>query len=196
MKHKPENRLRAKEWEVVSLPAHSDAVRLVKAWHYSKGASNTSTYRHGLYPVGVAWGEPVGVTLWIPPTRTAAESVAGEDWKGVLVLSRLVVAPDMPTNAASFLLGASMRLIDRERWPTLLTYADTRLGHTGAIYKATNWECLGVTVGADNWVDGEGRLVARKRGPTTFNKQQMLDKGYEQLVSMPKIKYIHRTGGK
>jgi hypothetical protein len=61
-----------------------------------------------------------------------------------LQLARLVVVPDAPKNAASFLLRHSMNLIDRERWPVLLTYADTGEGHTGAIYEATGWRFDGL----------------------------------------------------
>lgn len=68
-----------------------------------------------------------------------------QDWKKVLLLSRLVVTPNAPRNSCSFLLAGSMRLIDRDRWPFLLTYADEWQGHTGAIYKAANWTYLGKT---------------------------------------------------
>lgn len=189
----PANGLRAQDWQVLSLPTHGDAARLVIAWHYSRTTANTSTYRHGLYPVAGAWGDPHGVALWIPPTRAAAESVAGEDWGGVLCLHRLAIEPGMPTNAASFLLGRSMRLIDRERWPVLLTYADTALGHTGAIYKATNWECLGETAAGDTWIDEHGRQRGRKRGGSTLLAEEMEAQGFTRRAAAPKVKFVHRA---
>lgn len=140
------NHLRRADWTVAPTE-HRTAVRLVETWHYSKSAPNTSVARHGLYRRSDAalTGDPYGVAMWMPPTRAAGESIAGEHWRNVLNLSRLAVAPDLPTNAASYLLGASMRLIDRTRWPVLVTYADTALGHTGAIYLATNWTRQGET---------------------------------------------------
>lgn len=95
-------------------------------------------------------------------------------------------------NAASFLLGRSMRLIDRARWPVLLTYADTAHGHTGAIYLATNWECLGETKAGDTWVDPDGRQVGRKRGAFSYTRADAERMGWRRMPSMPKIKFVHR----
>ena len=115
----------------------AEAQAMVKAHHYSKGGSNTRTYSHGLYER--ATGQLVGCSWWIPPTRSAAEAWAGCHWQGVLALSRLVILPGVSSNACSFLLSKSVRLIDRRRWHTLVTYADDWRGHTGAIYRAAGW---------------------------------------------------------
>lgn len=129
----------------------------------------------------------------MPPTRRAAESVAGAGWQGVLCLSRLVILPDEPTNAATLLLGASMRLVAADtRWHTLLTYADTRQGHTGAIYRATNWHYLGLQPGSSSWVDpGTGRQVARK-ATHSRTVDEMLAAGYQRIPPSPKHKFVFR----
>lgn len=185
--------LRAVDWLVLPIPEHAEAIDCFRRWHYARGGPNTSTYRHGLYRAD-DWpfaAEPHGAALWIPPTRRAAESVAGDDWQGVLVLSRLAVHPDLPTNAASFLLGRSMRAIDRKRWPVLLTYADTALGHTGAIYRATNWTCLGETAAGDTWTAADGTQRGRKRGGRTVTADAMLAAGFTRRATAPKIKFVH-----
>lgn len=136
----------------------------------------------------------VGVALWLPPTRVAAESVDKDNPRGVLALSRLCIEEAMPTNSASFLLGRSMKMIDRTIWPTLLTYADTREGHTGAIYRATNWTCLGEVRGWPAWrhtITGEMR--GKKRGPRNLTSAEMVEAGFERLPTMPKIKFVHRA---
>jgi hypothetical protein len=110
----------------------------------------------------------------------------------VLALSRLAVAEGMPTNSASFLLGRSMRMLDRSVWPTLLTYADTRQGHTGAIYKATNWICLGEVPGYPAWKHRlTGKIRGKKRGPRNLTVAEMEAEGFEKLSAVPKIKYVH-----
>jgi hypothetical protein len=185
--------LRKADWEVRPIDSHGVAARVIRAWHYSGSVTNTSTYRHGLYPAGVLLsGDPHGVALWIPPTRAAAETLTDE-WQGVLSLSRLVVDPMISTNGASFLLGRSMRLIDRDRWPVLVTYADTALGHTGAIYRATNWTEVGPVPAGDTWVDASGRQCGRKRGPRTFSVAEMRARGLTRKPAMPKIKFVHRV---
>lgn len=167
----------------------SVARSLVQKYHYSRGGSNTATFRHGLYLktdpencLGVAW--------WIPPTRTCAESVCGEEWKTCLSLTRLVIVPGMPTNSASFLLGRSIRIIQNDsRWKHLVTYADEGQGHRGQIYRATNWTYVGAMKGDPTYVDQDGMHVSRKAGPVTRTNQQMLDLGYRNVGRTKKHKF-------
>jgi len=185
--------LRSVDWEVRTIPEHGEVQRLVRAWHYAQGVPNTSTYRHGLYRAGVILhGDAHGATLWIPPTRSAAVALVGEDHcEGVLACSRLVVDPELPTNGASFLLGRSMRLIDRDRWPVFVTYADTAQGHTGAIYRATNWTCDGPVAAGDTWTNDHGQQRGRKRGGTTMTVDEMRAAGYTRSPALPKIRFYH-----
>lgn len=184
--------LRAAEWEVLAIPQHSEAAGFLRDVHYGKGAPNTSTYRHGLYVAGFFRGDLLGVALWIPPTKAAAKTVDTQ-WQGVLSLSRFAIAEGVPTNGASFLLGASMRAVDRRRWPTLLTYADTGEGHTGTIYEATNWERVGVVPAGDTWLAPDGRIMGRKRGGHTYTAAEMVAAGFVRRPSMPKVKFVHRS---
>jgi len=154
--------LRARDFSVSPV-----AFRIARAFivdhHYARGAANTACESHGLFQSGVL----VGAALWMPPTRVCAESVAGDDWKTCLSLSRLAVAPGIPKNAASFLVGRSIRLIrSGRRWTHLVTFADQSQGHTGAIYRATNWRYEGVTKPSPRWVDANGRQVSRKATKT------------------------------
>ena len=182
-------RLKAKEWEVQTIGMER-ASELVREFHYSGGGSNTAVYRHGLFPAGCFMdAHCVGVASWIPPTPDAARATYPENWQGVLSLSRLAIGP-APKNAASFLLGRSMQLIDRERWPCLVTYADTWRGHTGAIYRATNWQYVGLTKPQRTYVVN-GRIVARKAGPRTRTHAEMLALGAECIGSFAKHKFVH-----
>lgn len=184
------NDLHRSNWTVQVLTLQ-EAVDLMRRHHYSRSAANTATYRHGLFRRD-EWplGYPYGATLWIPPTRSAAEAISN-NWGGVLALSRLVCTPSAPRNSASFLLAASMRMIDRSRWPTLVTYADTRFGHTGAIYKATGWHCDGPVPAGDVWVNEAGEQRGRKRGPATLSSAQMRELGFTRAPAAPKIRYTH-----
>jgi hypothetical protein len=188
--------LRGAEWEVRPVP-RAEAAQLVKLFHYSGSCANTCVASHGLYrrDEGVL-GRPYGAAMWMPPLPPAGRAVVrgDEDWRGVLVLSRLVVAPEVPTNGASFLLGRSMKLLDRSRWPVLLTYADTRLGHTGAIYKATNWQAEGSVAAGDVWIGPDGEQGGRRRGPRCLSVGEMRAAGFERAPAAPKIRFVHREG--
>lgn len=188
-------KFRAAEWSVLSIPEHSEAVAFLRDRHYAKGASNTSTYRHGLYRTDLYpfRGDLLGVALWIPPTRAAAESIAGDGWRGVLALSRVACDDSVPRNGESFLVGGSMRAINRKRWPILLTYADKGEGHRGTIYLATNWECLGEVEAGDTWVTPDGRMMGRKRGGHTYRHDEMEAAGLTRRPHAKKLKFVHRV---
>lgn len=183
-RHKPAHPLLAAEWRVANVSPQLGRA-LIARYHYARGASNTVTACHGLYRrsdnavMGVAW--------WIPPTRGAAGAFWA-DPEAVLSLSRLVVLPDAPTNAASFLLMRSAALLDG-RWKCLATWADTERGHTGRIYRAAGWEYLGLSVPTDVWVDADGRRVARKRGPSTRTRAEMTGLGHVFLGNYAKHRY-------
>jgi hypothetical protein len=165
------------------------AIKFIREHHYSKGASNTQTYGHGLFRKGNPW-ELIGVTIWLPPTRVACESVNRSDWKKVISLTRLAVHPDVPKNAASYLIAASIRMIKEDgRFVSLVNYADESQGHSGAIYRATNWTYVGRTGPYPKWVDSNGKQVAQK---STVNrvKSKMIELGHTNIGTFFKHKFV------
>lgn len=169
------------------------AQELVRRWHYSGGGSNTAVYTHGLFPRDWFWeSQCVGCAWWLPPTKTAAVSFSREKWRGVLSLSRLVVSPDVPNNAESFLIRHSMQQIDRNRWPVLVTYADSWQGHLGTIYKAAGWVECGKSKPQPRYRIN-GRMISRKIGPKTRSHSEMLALGVEYLGDFAAIRFMHES---
>lgn len=180
--------LRSEEWEV--RPAELKiAQELVRSHHYSKGGSNTACYVHGLF--NVQSGKLHGVAWWLPPTRVACESVNAQHWQRVISLTRMVMVPDTPKNACSFLLARSVRLIKQDRrFMSLVTYADESQGHSGGVYKASNWHYVGRTGPYPRWIDPQsGRQVAPK-ATRNRTKAQMEALGYEKQGPFFKHKYV------
>jgi hypothetical protein len=174
----------------VSSVAHADAVAFVEEHHYARGGSNTAVYTHGLFRrdkpmhcLGVAW--------WLPPTPDCGQCWWPDDRQAVLSLSRLVIAPGVPKNAAVYLMRHSVQLIRKraERWRCLITQADTWRGHTGHIYKVAGREDCGLGKPEDVWTDATGRMVSRKAGPKTRTRQQMKGLGYEFQGRFPKWRF-------
>ena len=181
-------KFRKADWIVKTVPLATCQV-LVAEHHYARGGSNTATYRHGLFRAD----EPetcLGVAWWIPPTKSAALATYPNDWRKVLALSRLVIVPGVPTNGASFLLSRSRKMIDRRKWPCLVTYADEWRGHTGAIYLADNWKPQGKTTPEAVFVL-DGRMVARKAGPVTRTRAEMEALGAVLVGRFAKNKFTH-----
>lgn len=185
--------LRASDYEVRPVPL-KDGRAFIVAHHYSKGCSNTAVYVHGLFRKDD--NVLLGVAQWLPPTRVAAESVNREQWKRVLSLTRLAVHPDVPTNGASFLMGRSIKMIKAEgKWVSLVTYADEFMGHSGQIYRATNWRYIGFMKGSPRWENKDGRQVARK-STVSRNNAQMRDLGYKMVGTFGKHKFVMHLCGK
>lgn len=87
--------------------------------------------------VGARCGEPVAAMMWKYPTSRALPSDGS--W---LELSRWCLTPAAGENAGSRMHRWSIRLI-REHLPdvtTLVSYSDPNHGHTGALYRACNWQ--------------------------------------------------------
>lgn len=193
VRHKPADGLRRADW-CVDVIALKQAREIIEDEHYARGASNTATFRHGLFrredwPLTV-----LGAALWQPPTRSAAEATFPEDWQVVLSLSRLAIRPEVPTNGASFLLSRSEKLIRQDgRWRCLVTYADEWQGHTGAIYRAAGWQYVGMTKPERTYVLGSV-MVARKAGPHTRTAAEMEALGAECVGSFAKHKFVKVIG--
>lgn len=180
--------LRKCDWMVDTIDL-GQARDLVQRLHYSRGGSNTATFRHGLfrheewplYVSGAAW--------WLPPTRDAAIASTDGAWQRVLTLSRFVLDPGVPRNGASFLLSRSVRLIRQSgKWDVLTTYADKWQGHLGTMYLASNWEYVGETRPERTYVL-DGRMISRKAGPNTRTHAEMLELGAECIGSFSRYKF-------
>lgn len=162
---------------------------LVEEHHYAGRGSNTAVYRHGLFSVDDD-RECLGVAWWLPTTKVAAQSVH-QDWRRVIALSRLVVVPGVPQNGASYLMARSIAIVRKTgRWSALVTWADEGQGHTGAIYRATNWEDRGPGSATDVWIDEGGRHVARKSASRTRTVAEMETLGYTRVGRSRKRKFV------
>lgn len=180
--------LKSDEWYVASTPL-KQAQEMVIAHHYSRGGSNTACYVHGLY--NVKTGRLHGIAWWLPPTRVACESVNKPEWKRVLSLTRLVLIPETPKNACSFLLSRSVKLIKRDRrFVSLVTYADESQGHRGHIYRAANWEYVGRTGPYPRWVDPLTDRQVSTKATVNRTKAQMEALGYVKQGPFYKHKYV------
>lgn len=170
----------------------STARFIVTKFHYSKGATNTRVYTHGLFKKGSDFfdSDCLGVAWWLPPTKNAAIATYPQgEWRKVLSLTRLAISPDAPKNGASFLLCKSIKLIDKNKWHCLVTYADTSQNHTGAIYKATNWEYMGETQPTPVFVNEKGLMMGRKRGGKNLTIKELDQQGFKSKGNFVKHKF-------
>jgi len=182
-----DDRLRKEDWIVKPIDLYT-ARNMIEQYHYAKSGSNTAVYTHGLFKKGDDFLESscLGVAWWLPPTKAAAIATYPEgEWQKVLSLSRLVIAPLVPKNACSFLLSRSIKLIDCKNWHCLVTYADTWQEHDGTIYKASNWEYMGLTAPSSVFIKNQ-KMMGRKRGGKNISKEKLIQNGFIEIGKFQK----------
>lgn len=112
---------------------------LCRAHHGYASAGRVAAYAFAVYEGGV----PVAAFAWQPPPPGCARAVCPEAPYAVLALSRMVAVPraERALRHISKPLRHQMRhMIDRGRWPVLVTFHDVGQGHTGHVYKCSGWE--------------------------------------------------------
>jgi hypothetical protein len=132
--------------------------KLCERFHGYGSAGKSATYAFAVWE----FGEPVAAFAWQPPPRGAAANVCSEEPSAVLALSRMVAVPKelRQLQHISKPLRRQMRtLIDRTRWPVLVTYSDEGQGHTGHVYKCSGWEKT-LRTKRPTYEDGDGRRVS------------------------------------
>jgi hypothetical protein len=137
----------------------SEVDALCKRFHGYGGAGGTSTYAFAVYEDGA----PVAAYAWQPPPPGAAKSVCPEQPGAVLSLSRMVATDRSmrKLNHVSKPLRRQMtHLIDRGRWPVLVTYHDEGQGHTGHVYKCSGWTLTRHGELRTFFVDAEGGRIS------------------------------------
>ena len=144
-------------------------------------------------------GELVGCCCFsIPASYTLCKGVCGDEFKRfVWELSRLVVTTKTK-NAASFLIGQSLRLLDDR---IVVSYADCNdhVGHVGYVYQATNWIYTGHGNAEPKWVNpNTGDIVSftRRHIDTKAEALGMDWRELEKVKQVGKHRYVTFTGTK
>ena len=106
-------------------------------------------YLHRKCPCSIAFGlfsegGLVGVIVFgKPASYTLCNAIAGEnESKNVIELNRLWVCDSMPKNTESWFISRSIKKCG---YDIIVSFADTREGHIGYVYQATNWLYTGMT---------------------------------------------------
>jgi hypothetical protein len=133
----------------------ADVDALCAAHHAYGGAGASATYAFGVYEED----RLVAAYAWQPPPAGAARAVNPHLPHGVLALSRMVAVPREERalkHISKPLLWQMKKGICRTRWPSLVTYSDEGLGHTGHVYRCSGWTPT-VRSRRPQFEDAEGR---------------------------------------
>jgi hypothetical protein len=148
---------RAPAYEIIEVVL-ADVAHLFDEHHAYKSTGKVCVYSWAV----VEDGAPVAAFLWQPPPPGAARSVAPTCPQGVLALSRMVAVPRERRRLKHIskpLRYQMQHLIDRTRWPVLVTYSDEGAGHNGYTYQCSGWKATVRNRARTQTVDG--RRVSR-----------------------------------
>lgn len=115
----------------------------IEAHHYSHSINGLKvTHCFGLYD----GDRMVGAMLYGGLAMANAWKKYGNSEADVLELRRLVLIDDTPRNSESFFIGHTLRWLRKNtEVKTIVSYADPNYGHSGVIYRATNFKHVGMT---------------------------------------------------
>ena len=174
--------------------ALADVAHLFTRYHGYKSVGTLATYCHAVYEDG----EPVAAFVWNPPPPGACTALsAAPGGAGVLALSRMVAVPkdERRLQKISKPLRRIMRddrLIDRGRWPVLVTYSDASLTgpsgrpHSGHVYLCSGWT-RDVDVSRPYYEDPTGARVS------SYANGQTDTDGKERAGTTVLTRWVHRV---
>lgn len=115
-------------------------------------------YLHRTAPCSFSFGlfenitnELKGVVIYgTPSSAPLRKGICGNDEKdNVIELTRLWVDDSVPKNGESFLIGNTIKRVNKE---IIVSFAEIDQGHIGYVYQATNWIYTGLSAKRSNWV--------------------------------------------
>lgn len=137
--------MKVKEFEV-HLCERSEITAFIEANHYSKNINGCIadycfklTYNN----------EIIGAMFYGRMAMANQWKRFGEKESDVIELRRLCCIDDTPRNTESYFIGKTLRYLKKNTTlKTVVSYADQEYGHTGVIYRASNFEYRGFKKGA------------------------------------------------
>ena len=129
---------------VVRAVERSEVRDFIERHHYSHNINGLmSSYCFAMYDQADAM---VGAMIYGKLGMANAWKKYGNSIDEVMELRRLVLVDDTPKNSESYFIGHTLRwLKTNTEVKTIVSYADPNYGHSGIIYRATNFEHIGMT---------------------------------------------------
>jgi hypothetical protein len=145
--------------DIVVKPIRSqDAVRIVKACHYSGKVVQNSQLHFGVFLDGKCGGAmQFGPSL---DKRKIQGLVSGTRWNDFIELNRMAFADWLPRNSESRAIAVAMRLI-RKAYPHIewvVSFADGTQCGDGTIYRASGFVLTGIKENNQIWTLPDGTI--------------------------------------
>ena len=125
---------------------YNTAENIVVKCHY---AHRKAPYTHAFGLFSKNPNKIVGVVIYgSPASHSLCENLCGWDERyNIYELTRLYVDDGLPKNLESYLVGNTLKMLDKE---IIVSYSDIGFGHVGIIYQATNFYYTGMSNGSSS----------------------------------------------
>ena len=151
----------------------------IQRWHYSKSA-RSQKQKH-VFKLVDKHNSLVGVAIYGQP-------MSRHHTEDTIELRRLCLIDDTPRNTESFFIGKTLRwLAKNTEYSRVISFADPNHGHTGTIYKASNFDYEGLES------NGNPRVV--QHGDKQYHMRQYYQKkGDDYSVDALKLQALVKSG--
>ena len=128
-------------------------------WHYLGKTGFISEINFGVYYDNKLWGS---ISYGSPNAKILKGYYTPETQKGWWEIKRLAISDELPPNSASRIIAVSEKFLRKIRFVKgIVTYADSGVGHTGTIYKASGFKYLGLTAKKSDFFNEQGKPIQR-----------------------------------
>lgn len=136
----------------VELCQRNEIKDFVEKWHYSKSINGLRVS----YCFKLLDGENlIGAMIYGNLAMANCYKKYVELENDIIELRRLCCIDDTPRNTESYFIGQTLKWLEKNTSiKKVVSYADPEFGHSGGIYKATNFQHIGYT--------GAGRVIIYK----------------------------------
>lgn len=174
--------------------SHAAAKHAVRRWHYSRKMPAAKLVRIGVWEDG----RFVGVILYGSGANRHLASPFGLKTTEACELVRVALAPGRQ-HPTSRCLAISLKLLRRQSpgLKLIVSYADTKEGHLGVIYQATNWIYLGA--GTQPYLRVRGKIEHPRSLYDRYGRggqqiewlREHVDPNAERVEMPAKLKYVY-----
>ena len=184
----------------VELIQRNALVNFIEKHHYSHNVNGIQSYYHfGLFKEGkFGLPEMIGAMMYAMPSMPhTSQKYNPINPDKCFELRRLVCVDDTPKNTESYFIGQTFKwLKTNTNIEVIVSFADEQEGHTGVIYKATNFQYLGTTApGRILMVDGKkyhSRSLNQDKRPYGRELKRRYNAGDKNIFYVnTKVKHIY-----
>lgn len=137
-----------------------EAEACYEKWHYLGKTDFLATVNYGAKTPGHLWG---ALSFGAPNAKILDGYWTADTQQGWWEIKRLALSDDLPKNSESRFIALCIRFLRKAYFVKgIVSYADSGVGHTGTIYKASGFTYCGLTAPKnDFWAEETGKIVQR-----------------------------------